>query len=557
MLTRIHLRDFAVAADIELALGPGMSVLTGETGAGKSILIDALGLLLGDRAGRDVVRHGASRAELNLEVDLDPLPAVRLWLATHDLDNDGECLMRRIVSRDGRSRGYVNGTPVPLSSLRELGEQLVDIHGQNVHQSLLRPGVQRDLLDSHAGNDACLREFSADYAKWRDLARRLAGLEENEQEMSQRRSLLRYQLEELDALNPEPDEYAELDAEQRRLAHAEALRNGLREICQSLYEDEEGSVYGSLAHLTSALEELVAFDPGLEALSSTLSESLEQSRDLAWGLRRHLEGLESDPARLAIVDERLAAIHELARKHRVSPQALASHHRQLRDDLAGFESMRSALPALRLESEDLNASLWERCQALGVRRREMAESLGHDATRAMQELGMKGGELLVESRPLDRDRMSASGCDHVEFRVRTNPGAPAGAMNRIVSGGELSRLSLAIQMVAARDLRIPTLVFDEVDAGIGGAVAETVGRQLRALGEQRQVLCVTHLPQVAAQAHHHFQVNKTATGDSAVSRIQALDDKQRVEEIARMLGGIRVTAQTRAHAAEMLGAGPA
>jgi len=552
MLTRIHLRDFAVAADIEISLKPGMNVLTGETGAGKSILVDALGLLLGDRAERSVVRHGASRAELALEVDLTNLSAVGRWLERQDLGNGGECLLRRIVSCEGRSRGYVNGSPVPLATLRELGEQLVDIHGQHVHQSLLRSDVQRELLDSHAGNDVLVREFSADHRRWRELSRRLASLEENEHELTGRRTLLQYQVQELADLNPGTDEYGSLDAEQRRLAHVESLRNGLWNMSHSLYENEEDSIYGSLAGLVSTLEGLVPFDPGLESLSGGFSEILDQTRELASELRRHLEGLESDPARLAIVDERLAAIHDLARKHRVAPEALASHLDRMRTDLTALETTGRSLPALRQELHELETFLWERCRVLGSRRSETARTLGKDVTQAMQALGLKGGELQIESRALDRERMSASGCDQVEFLVRTNPGMQAGPMNRIVSGGELSRLSLAIQMVAARDLKIPTLVFDEVDAGIGGAVAETVGQQLRSLGEQRQVLCVTHLPQVAAQAHHHYRVSKTENGGSAVSRIQALNESQRVEELARMLGGLRVTPQTRAHAAEML-----
>ena len=553
MLTHIHIRDFAIIDELELSLGRGLCVLTGETGAGKSILIDALGLVLGDRADSHTVRQGAAKAELAIGVHIAGLPHVIRWLEERDLHlGDDECLLRRVVTREGRSRAYVNGVPTPLATVRTLGEMLVDVHGQHEHQSLLHRDSQRRLLDEHGDNTARLAELARVYGQWREAGLRLETLGAAQDEREARRDLLRYQLRELSELGLGEGEVSELETEHQRLAHREELRSGALALHHALFEAEDGAVHGLLATLAARLETLAQTDPALAEYCELLQGAQIQVQEAADGLRRYAEHLELDPQRLEWVAARLGNIHELARKHRIAPDQLPSRRDELQRELAALEDPEQDLQHLQETLGALEARYDQLAREIGEVRRRTARRLASQVTEAMQGLGLKGGEFRIQVQTPEPPRRSPSGWERIEFLVSANPGQPLRPLGKVASGGELSRISLAIQMVAANSLHIPTLVFDEVDVGIGGAVAETVGRHLRTLGEHRQVLCVTHLAQVAAQAHHHYQVRKTTRRAATLTRIAALGTQDRVEEIARMLGGLEMTEQTRAHAREMI-----
>jgi DNA repair protein RecN (Recombination protein N) len=552
MLTHIHIRDFAIIEELELSLGRGLCVLTGETGAGKSILIDALGLVLGDRAESHTVRHSAAKADLAIGVHIGDLPQVIRWLEERDLHLGDECLLRRVVTREGRSRAYINGVPTPLATVRTLGEMLVDVHGQHEHQSLLRRDSQRRLLDEHGGNAARLAELARVYEQWRDLGRRLEALSSAQDEREGRRELLRYQLRELTDLGLGQEEASELESEHQRLAHVGQLKSGALELYHTLYEAEDGAVHTLLATLCARLDALADTDPALGEYHELLQGAQIQVEEAADGLRRYAERLELDPRRLEWVEARLATVHELARKHRVAPGQLPSRQGELERELVALEDPEQDLERMQEASGALEARYTELAQEIGETRRRTAQRLSAQVTDAMQGLGLQGGEFRIEVQTPGQAQPSRSGWEHIDFLVSANPGQPRRSLSKVASGGELSRISLAIQMVAANSLHIPTLIFDEVDVGIGGAVAETVGRHLRALGGRRQVLCVTHLAQVAAQAHHHYQVRKTTRRSTTLTHIATLSTQARVEEIARMLGGVEMTEQTRAHALEMI-----
>lgn len=556
MLTRIALQDFAIVDRVEIEPGPGMNVFTGETGAGKSLVVTALALVLGDRAPAGAVRAGAERADLAMEFDVSGLPVVREWLQGHDLDRDGLCLLRRVIPREGRSRAYVNGVPMPLQALRELGEQLVDIHGQHAHQALLRPGMQRTVLDQYAGHETLLAELSEQFAAWRALQEAVETAAGRAREVRDRMELLRFQLQELERLGLRPGEYEDLDAEQRRLAHAETLRERCTAAALELYDAEGPTLYARLARLAADLREAAALHAPLAEAAETAEGLSIQAQELAVTLRDQAEALESDPERLAWLDERLQHIHDLARKYAVRPAELPALRDRIAAELEELESPRFDVAALRERLREAEAALDAACERLSDARREAAERLAQEATHHLAALGMPDARLEIHVAPGGPEARSARGWDAVHFHVRTNPGQPPGPLEKIASGGELSRLSLAIRLAALDALPIPTLVFDEVDTGIGGAVAEAVGERLRRLAEDRQVLCVTHLPQVAAQGQTHFHVAKErAPSGGVVTRCRWLAPGERVEEIARMLGGRKLTERARAHAREMLEGG--
>lgn len=551
MLTRLHIRDFAIIDELELELGAGMTALTGETGAGKSILVDALGLVLGDRADSQAIRPGARRAEISAEFDLDGLEGVREWLAERELDADGECVLRRVAGADGRSRGYVNGRPAPMATLRELGEQLVDIHGQHEHQSLLRRDAQRELLDAfgeHAAERAAVAEA---HGAWRDAQARLERLGADPGARAERIDLLRYQVQELDALGLAEGEAAALDEEQRRLANA----GELLERCQralALLHDDDQSAHALLSAAGADIERIAAYDAGVGDAGEMVASALIQCDEAVAALRAYAEGTELDPARLQQVEQRLGAVHDLARKHRVEPEALPARLEELRTELDELEHAGERAAEVEREVERCATAYREAAERLHAAREAAAGRLAEQVSAAMQDLGMPGGAFEARVDWRADARPAPAGMDAIEFQVSANPGQPLAPLRRVASGGELSRISLAIQMIGSRRAGIPTQIFDEVDAGIGGGVAAVVGDRLRALGEHRQVLCVTHLAQVAARAHHHLQVTKAAQADWARARLHVLGSEERVEEIARMLGGRRVTDQSRAHAREML-----
>ncbi len=552
MLTHLQIRNFALVERVDLELRPGMTVLTGETGAGKSILLDALGLALGNRADSGLIRHGASKAEISAEFELSDRPEVWQWLEEHDLEEETGCQIRRVISSDGRSRGYINGRPVPLQSLRELGEMLVEIHGQHEHQSLTRRETQRRLLDEYAGNGNLLAELAALHEQWREQQQKLEQLRQAGQDREARAGLLSYQVQELEALGLSPGEPAELEQEHQRLANANRLLEECRQALDLLYENEEFSAASLLGQAGQRLESLQTIDERLGGVAELVTQAVIQVEEAAGELRHYLSHVEQNPERLQWVEERLSTLHELARKHRVEPDRLPELLPRLQQQLQELEEMDLRLEGLQKAIDATLAAYASTATKLSEARARAAASLGEAVTDNMQRLGMEGGRFEVRLEPREGQAPSPLGKEQVEFRVSANPGQPLKPLAKVASGGELARISLAIQVITARQASIPTLIFDEVDVGIGGGVAEIVGRQLRKLGGYCQVICVTHQPQVAALAHHHLQVSKARSDGKTVTSIRPLGEKERIDELARMLGGVEMTPQTLSHAREMI-----
>ena len=550
MLTHLQIRDFAIVEQLDLDFSAGLSAITGETGAGKSIMVDALGLLLGDRADISVIRHGADRAEISASFDLTGLPAARSWLHAQQLDTAEECLLRRVLTRQGRSRCYVNGSLQPLAALRELGLLLVDIHGQHEHQSLLRRDQQARLLDAYAGQQAHAAEVRQLFQQWQQRRRELAELDQAAADRDARRDLLRFQVEELAALAPTADEPDTLAAEQHRLSHAGRLIDGSQLLLQSLYEDDEHSLYAQLSRLEADLDNLTELDQRLRPTLELLASARIQLDEAGNGLRHYGTDLELDPAQLQQVEQRLDSYYTLARKHRCEAHELSAVLEQLQQALDQLEHHEQHRERLTTAANEAGHAWQAQASALSEARTRAAAELGNRVGTAMETLGMPGGRFEITLEPFNQP--SAQGLESTVLLVSANPGQPLGDIARMASGGELSRISLAIQVVTADSSQTPTLIFDEVDTGIGGAVAEVVGRQLRQLGRSHQVLCVTHLPQVAAQAHWHYRVSKRNRDGQTQTRVEPLTEGQRIEEIARMLGGVRLTDRARDHAREML-----
>lgn len=551
MLKHLHIRNFAIVEALELEFRQGMSVLSGETGAGKSILLGALGLTLGDRAESGIIRQGADRAEISASFDIQHLPELKAWLEEHEMEMDGECILRRTINADGRSRGYVNGQPSPIQTLKALGEQLVDIHGQHAHQSLLKRDVQRELLDAFAGHLPLVKQTTASFRHWQTLQQEYDELSRASSERDARQELLRYQVEELETLKLEPGELEKLDLEHDRLANASRLLEGTQAAVNRLYEGEEQSVTSLLEQTLSELQALQSFDAALASSCEMLESAVIQAKEAALELRHYADGLELDPEQLQEIEQRLSAIHDLARKHRVEPQALPALLEQLQEELTGLDNTDSRLQGMQAEIE----TAWNEYQTLAGKlsngRQAAAKKLASAVTDNMQALGMGGGRFDVVLQPLEKGP-SVNGLESVELQVSANPGQPLRPLSKVASGGELSRISLAIQVITAGQEGIPTLIFDEVDVGVGGGVAEMVGRQLRQLGESRQVLCVTHQPQVAAQGHHHFRISKRSAGGETRTEVVPIEGDVRVEEVARMSGGVEITEQTLEHARELI-----
>jgi DNA repair protein RecN (Recombination protein N) len=551
MLLHLSIRDFAIVDRLELEFRPGFTALTGETGAGKSILIDALSLTLGDRAGSEQVRSGTERADVTADFAIDSLPGIGDWLREQALEGDpNRLLLRRVVDASGRSRAFINGHAATINQMREVGDRLVDIHGQHAHQSLLRPEAQRLVLDSHAGLASLAEETAGAHREWQRLRRARLDHQNNAAARDAEREQLGWQLEELSRLALAPGEWEAIQSEHGRLAHAATLMEGVRDAIDSLSESENAAL-GVLSAVLSRLRPLTEFDGSLRDTIAVLESGEVQLREAAYALRHYADRIELDPKRLRDVEQRLEAVHDAARKFRVRPEALPELLASLRARVKDLE-MTADLEALAAQELAARSRYDELAARLSAERSKAATKLGREVNTAMKELAMSGGRFEVELRSLLPDG-SAAGNEQVEFLVATNPGAEPRALAKVASGGELSRISLAIQVITSRAAAVPTLIFDEVDAGIGGAVAEVVGRKLKTLGGERQVLCVTHLPQVAAQAGEQWTVSKASESGSARSRVAVLDQKSRIEEIARMLGGVAITATTRKHAAEMLG----
>ncbi len=552
MLTHIHIRDFAIVERLELDLERGMTAMTGETGAGKSILVDALGLALGDRADIGVIRHGAERAEIVAQFDLAAASDAGLWLEQHDLAEDNDCLLRRVITAEGRSRAYINGRPVPVQSLRELGDLLVDIHGQHEHQSLLRRETQRQLLDDFAGNGELLSQLDQVYRDLDQRQRELQSLRTAAADRSARLDLLRFQVQELESADLRADEPAQITEEHGRAANAGQLLETSQAAIAALYESDEDNVHDRLSRVHADLDGLCDLDNGVVPIRELINEAMIQVQEAVDQLRTYVDRLDLDPSRLQWLEDRLGLLHGLSRKHHVAAESLPDVLIALQTELHSLDNADERLGALQDEIDGLRGRYHELAAQLTRRRRDAARTLNNRVSDVIGELGMTGAAFEIAVETAADAKPAAHGLERVEFQVRTNPGQPLKTLAKIASGGELSRFSLAIQVVLADSTRIASLIYDEVDTGIGGAVAEVVGRRLRALGDGRQVLCVTHLPQVAAQAHHHLQVSKQNDAQFSGTRIARLDPPARIEEVARMLGGVEISAQTRAHAEEMI-----
>lgn len=548
MLRTLSIRDFVIVDAIELEFAPGFSVFTGETGAGKSILIDALALALGGRGDASVVREGASKADISADFGGQAVADVVAWLQEHEFaDDDGSVLLRRVIDNAGRSKAYINGIAATATQLRELGELLVDIHGQHAHQSLLKADAQRQLLDGQAGLLEQARLVAGAYKTWKALARQREEYERNARNVLQERERLDWQVSELEKLAVKPGEWHEVSNEYSRLSHAASLIDGAQEALAAISESES-PMLSQLSSLTQKLSKLTDVDAGLKPVLEVLEPARIQLQEAVYALNNYLDRVELDPGRLRQVEQRMESIHSTARKFRVDPDDLPQEYARLAQERQQLADA-SDLEALRVQEGKLQAVYLGAAQTLSKGRARAAQALSDDVTAAMQDLSMSGGRFSIA---LTAAEPAAYGLEQVEFLVAGHAGVAPRPLAKVASGGELARIALAISVIASSSTATPTLIFDEVDSGIGGAVAEVVGRLLKRLGQDRQVLCVTHLPQVASQGNQHFQVSKRNEGGKTVSQIQALDRKSRVEEIARMLGGLEITATTRKHARELL-----
>lgn len=555
MIDWLTIKHFAIAASVELELDNGFTAVTGETGSGKSIMVDAIGTLLGARADNSLIQHGQEQAEIQCSFSLPKTHSVFHWLASHDLGCDEEILLRRIIRRDKPSRGFINGNPVNISMLRELGNELLDIHGQHEHHSLMRKPIQQSLLDEAAGNQLTITKIGDCYDTLMQIQRQLDQVNNEQANTQERIDLLTFQLAELDQLRPLEGEWEQLEKKQKRLHHAQELSQGCHAVAARLYLDDD-STHDQLTRLSGQLRQLEKFDPTLDEIASMLDEASVNTEEAARQLQDQAGDAELNPAEILEIEQRFTSFHELSRKHRIQPGLLADHALTLRSELDSLSNPDAERQRLEQEIKVQREHYDKLASKLTATRKSMARKLAKKITAAMQELGMAGGKFEIDLRPHKADALFRSGSESVEFLVTANPGVPLQPLSKIASGGEISRISLAIQVILAGAAKVPTLIFDEVDVGIGGTVANVVGQRLKEIGTSCQVLCVTHLAQVAARADQHFSVDKIEqkSGGIAVS-VQKLNDEQRVAEISRMSGSEKLTDQSRAHAEQMLATG--
>ncbi|OWF65273.1 DNA repair protein RecN [Polynucleobacter hirudinilacicola] len=553
MLQTISLRDFVIVDQLELDFSAGFTVLTGETGAGKSILLDALSLVLGERADSSQIREGSNRAEISALFRIDPelLQPFGQWLDEQGFptEDDGQSLLlKRTVESNGRSRAFINGSVATLAQLREAGDQLVDIHGQHAHQLLLKGGAQRELLDRHAGLLPLATEVAQSFRTLNESRRRLEQAENAGQDIERERERLEWQLEELTELSPQEGEWLSIQSEHARLANGAKIIGGCQEAIEAL-SDADNSIESSLSKVCGTIGALAEHDPALSNISETLESAQIQLDEAIHSLNRYLQKVDLDPARLAQVEERMQALHSAARKYRTEADGLPALLQETAERLDALTASQN-IEALREKVKQEEAAYLKLAKQLSQKRAGAASHLGKLVTDAMQDLSMAGGRLEIALTPLNEG--GSHGLEQVEFLVAGHAGSTPRSLAKVASGGELARISLAISVITSKASFTPTLIFDEVDAGIGGAVAETVGKLLHQLGQSHQILCVTHLPQVAAQGNHHLKVSKSQSGDKTISQVQPLGRAERVEEVARMLGGATITDTTRRHARELL-----
>lgn len=552
MLVHLSIHNYAIVEHLDLELDRGMSVITGETGAGKSIMLDALGLTLGDRADSGVVRPGADKADILATFDVSDIPEARVWLQERDLETDGPCILRRVITAEGRSRAYINGTPCPQGDLKALGELLIDIHSQHEHQSLLKTDTHRRLLDEYAGATELARQVHLAAQRWRQTRQELERLANSGDEQRAKHQLLSYQLEELEGLSLGENELQQLEQEHTTLTNAESLLGICRQVVELCSESDSGNALNALTASLNRLSSVNNSPDALNEATNLLSSAQIQVEEAVGEINRFLDRFEADPARLQQIEERLDTIYTLARKHRVQPNEVPALHQKLLDEIETLNANDEAIERLEHEVASYARHYQEKARELSDLRHRAAPELAHSVEHEIQRLGMPGGRFNIELRQNVDKELSPNGLEQVELLVSANPGQPLKALAKVASGGELSRISLAIQVITAQTSRVPTLVFDEVDVGIGGPTAEIVGQLLRRLGERGQVMTVTHLPQVAAQGHQHLFVHKVRDEQATRTAVSKLSKNERVEEVARMLGGIDLTKESLAHAKKMV-----
>ncbi len=552
MLRNLTILDLAVVKHLQLDLTQGMSVLTGETGAGKSILLTAVTLALGERATPDYVRPHCTRAEVNLEFDLTNLPSAIEWLQENAFDEENhQCLIRRVINSDGRSKAYINNRPVTLQTLQRLTRQLVEIQGQHAHLKLLDNDEQRRLLDNYAKNTTLLTELNTCYTNWQHAQHQLEQLQGKHLDNTQREAFLRYQLDELESLHLEQVDYHELSDKHRKIANIEHILSTGQQQIDILY-DQEKSIHSQLKSSVKSMSGLLQFAPELTSVNTLLTEAQIQIEEAVYELRHFLEHQDADPSEFQEIEAQLAQLQALSRKHHVRPEDLLARKQSLEDELAHMSDDAERIVELEKLTTHWQALYVPLAETLSKQRKSSALQLQKHISTMMKELGMPNGEFLIDIHSQASTKPRLNGVDEVLFLISANVGLPPKPLSKVASGGELSRISLAIQVTTASDKTTPTLIFDEVDSGIGGGIAEIVGQKMRELSDNRQVLCVTHLPQVAAQAHQHLFVQKEHHTDMTASRVFLLTEQERVTETARMLGGVDLTEKTLAHAKEML-----
>ncbi|RZO20723.1 MAG: DNA repair protein RecN [SAR92 clade bacterium] len=552
MLLLINISNYTLVESLEIEFTQGTTAITGETGAGKSLVLDALGMALGDRADTDTIRHGKERAEITATFDINTIDAAKAWLDANDFNSDDNCILRRIYTREGRSRGYINGQPSTMSQLQELGDMLTDIHSQHEHQSLLRKETHCRLLDEYAKAEDLASKVASEYSAWHKVHLDLTNLLQRSDELDNRKDLLRFQVNELQQIDLTAKHLEQLELEQKTLANAEQIVQDSHNLLAICEQAEEFNLRDSLNKALSILANIEYKPDALKITEELLQGGLIQIEEAINEISHHIDRFEADPQRLQTVEEQLSAVFQLSRKHRVNPDQLEITLQTLEAELKNLIGGSENINAMEEKLADLAKSYEKSAKQLSSKRKSASKTMAKEINRQLQKLSMEGAELLVQLSPISHGEYRSSGLEEVEFLLATNPGQPHKMLAKIASGGELSRVSLAIQVVAANHSKIPTLVFDEVDVGIGGSTADIVGQLIKQLGERGQVISVTHQPQVAAHAHHHYRASKVIEDNSAESLMVPLNQQQRVEELARMLGGAKVTKQTLSHASELL-----
>jgi len=553
MITQLYIRDFVLVDKLDLAFTNGMTTITGETGAGKSILLDAIGLALGDRANANLIRPGAKRAEIMLDFDINDKADVIAWLNDHEVDEDNACQIRRTVSSDGRSRAYINGSPVTVQWLKELGEKLIDIHGQHAHQSIMHSSTQRELLDAYIEHTNLLKQVGEKYQAWQNLVKTLNDLQKSAQERNAKLDLVRYQLDELVNAALQDNEWQQLETDLKQLAHASELR----ETCHSAMQFVDGDSVGELSQITVQLGNAAELDGNLKNVLSCFESANIQIQEASGELRNYLDSLDDDPQKLNQIESRMSELHSLARKHHVEPNTLLNLQSELNVMVDKLDNESATLGSLEQDIKKARDAYLVLAKKISKKRKASAKKLGAEITHNMQQLGMPEGVFDIALHDLDENQYGIHGLERIEFLVSANPGQELMPMTKVASGGELSRISLAIQVINVNRHQIGTYIFDEVDVGVGGGIAEIIGQTLRRVGDNHQVLCVTHLPQVAALGHHQLKVEKSVINKMTHTSVTVLSETGRLEEIARMLAGTKITNSARQNAQDLMTRGAA